>query len=62
MQLHLFDEASGISAAIRGEQLSSSLSTETARTILANAEAGVADLLESFKAFIDTRNQKVKRT
>lgn len=62
MQLHLFDEASGISAAIRGEQLSSSLSTETARTILANAEAGVADLLESFKAFIDTRNKKVKRT
>lgn len=56
MQLRLFDEASGINDALLGRALSSNMSTEMYRSVIATARIAVADLLDSFTAFLSTRD------
>ena len=59
LQLQLFDEAAGISPAIRGENLSASISDRARQQILENADNAIADLIESFRSFIIDRNSRL---
>lgn len=59
MQLKLLEESSGLTDAIKGRLLSSPAGAEAFKALLNNAEAGIADLLESFRAFIADRNSRL---
>lgn len=61
LHLQLLEEASGLSGILKGSGLSSSLGPDATKAIVSNADAALADLTRSFRAFTLARNQKALR-
>lgn len=62
MQLKLLDQTSGLNDAIMGRALSGTISADMYKTLMANASAGIADLLGTFKAFLSRRDALISST
>lgn len=56
MQIKLFDEAAGLSDALKGSLVASNISADTRQAILDNAASAIADLLDTFDSFLAARN------
>lgn len=62
LQLKLFDEASGISSTLKGENLGPNIDAASRLKLIDNAEASVAEVLDTFSSFISRRNSLVAST
>lgn len=62
LQMKLFEDVSGVSEALLGKGISGARGTELYESQLRNATVALADIFDSFGAFVEERNEKASGT